>query len=49
MIQPAPLVDRISIAWGQLKAARASMDLTREITWESMMNRLLDRYSQGDR
>jgi hypothetical protein len=45
----APLTDRIVIAWGQLQTARARNDLTREITWESMLNRLIDRYSRGDR
>lgn len=47
--RPLPLADRIVIALDQLRIARAEGDPTREWSWAEMMDKLLDRYSQGHR
>lgn len=44
-----PLTERIQTALAELRHARSAGDLSREITWQSMMDRLLDRYAAGQR
>src|SRR5699024_6851010 len=44
-----PLTERISIAYHGLKEARRVNDPSRELAWENLMNKLLDRYCAGER
>lgn len=44
-----PLSDRIAIAWRGLKAARLTGDTTAEWGYSQLMDRLLDRYLDGER
>ncbi|SRX93546.1 hypothetical protein MSP7336_01784 [Mycobacterium shimoidei] len=44
-----PLTEQITMALAQLRAARAQGEIEREFTWQSMLDRLLDRYAQGFR
>ncbi len=46
---PLRLTDRLVIALDQLRSARADGDPTRELAWQTMMDRLLDYYAQGRR
>lgn len=45
----SPLTEQITTALAQLRAARDQGEIERELTWQSMLDRLLDRYSQGFR
>nr|WP_165965029.1 hypothetical protein [Mycobacterium eburneum] len=45
----APLTEQITTALAQLRAARKQGELEREWTWQSMLDRLLDRFGQGYR
>ncbi|WP_172442085.1 hypothetical protein [Mycobacterium heckeshornense] len=45
----SPLTEQITDALAQLRAARQQGDPAREFAWQSMLDRLLDRYSQGYR
>lgn len=47
--RPLPLTDRITIAWDQLRIARVEGDPNTELGWESVMNRLVDKYIGGER
>lgn len=44
-----PLTVRITIALAHVRQARAEGDRAREWAWESMLNRMLDRYAEGHR
>ncbi len=44
-----PLTDRIVIAWRGLKAARLSGDCTAEFGYSQLLDRLLDRFIEGER
>lgn len=44
-----PLTERITIALRGLKAARTSGDPTAEFGFTTLMDRLLDRYIDGER
>jgi len=44
-----PLTERITIAWRGLKAARISGDPTAEFGFSQLLDRLLDRYIDGER
>lgn len=44
-----PLTDRISIAWRGLKAARLSGDGIAELGFTDLLDRLLDRFIDGER
>lgn len=46
---PLPITDRLRICVTMLRLARDEGDPTREWAWESMLDRLLDRYAQGYR
>lgn len=45
--RPVSLADRIVIALRQLRIAREAGDVSQEWVWQSMMDRMLDRYAQG--
>lgn len=44
-----PLTERITIARRGLKAARLSGDCAAELGYETLLNRLIDRYLDGER
>lgn len=49
-IPPKPsLTDRITIAWRGLKAARLTGDTTSEWGYSQLLDRLLDRFIEGER
>jgi len=44
-----PLSERITIALGELRAARARGDRDRVETWQLMLDRMLDKWAKGHR
>jgi hypothetical protein len=46
---PTSLTGQITTALDRLRAARERGDYSREITWSTMLDRLLDRWSKGHR
>jgi hypothetical protein len=45
----SPLSEQISTALRELRDARAAGEYSREIVWQSLFDRLLDRWLQGHR
>lgn len=48
-IHHATIVERITIAHQQLKSARRQDEPERELAWDELLDRLLQRYSDGER
>ncbi|MGV0634514.1 hypothetical protein ABQE69_08935 [Mycolicibacillus trivialis] len=44
-----PLPERITLALAQVRAARKQGEYERELAWTELLDRLLDRFSAGER
>lgn len=49
MAHVMPLCERITVALAQVRAARTQNEYERELAWTELLDRLLDRFSAGER